>query len=89
MFLIVLSCFTALSPILEYEGFKKWIRYIGLLSSIPLVLASFMFLFGNRDFQMLETISNIGFGLMVVTSFSWACNVYINFEKFRYQLEKN
>src|SRR5215510_6143244 len=66
-----------------YEDFKKWIRYIGLVSSIPLLISSFMFLFGNRDFQTLETISDIGFGLMAVTSLSWAYNVFINYKKMK------
>ena len=71
----------AMYLIAAYEDFKKWIRYIGLISSAPLLLASFMFLFGNRNFQMLEMISNIGFGLMAVTSICWAYNVYLNFKK--------
>jgi len=71
----------AMFLISAYEEFKKWIRYIGLISSIPLVIAGFMFLFGNRDFKTLETISNIGFALMFVTSISWAYNVYVNYRK--------
>ena len=71
----------AMFLISAYEDFKKWIRYIGLISSIPLCIAGFMFLFGNRDFQTLETISNSGFFLAAVTSVSWAYNVYINYRK--------
>jgi hypothetical protein len=63
------------------DDFKKWVRYIGLISSVPLLLASFLFLFGNRDFKTLETISNTGFTLMAVTSISWAYNVYVNYKK--------
>lgn len=69
-----------------YEDFKKWIRYIGLISSLVLLAASFMFLFGNRDFKTLETISNIGFGFMFITFFSWAYNVYRNYKKSRVQM---
>ena len=69
-----------------YEDFKKWIRYIGLISSLVLLAASFMFLFGNRDFKTLETISNIGFGFMFITFFSWAYNVYRNYKKNRVQM---
>ena len=71
----------AMFLISAYKDFRKWIRYIGLVSSVPLLIASFMFLFGSRDFQTLETISNIGFFLMAVTSVSWAYNVYINYKK--------
>ena len=71
-----------------YEDFKKWIRYIGLVSSVILLIASFMFLFGSRNFKTLETISNIGFFLMTVTSFSWAYNVYINYKKIQNKMEK-
>jgi hypothetical protein len=77
----------AMYLISAYEDFKKWIRYIGLVSSIPLLIASFLFLFGNRDFKTLETISNIGFGFMTLTSISWAYNVYINYKKFQ-KMEK-
>ena len=73
----------AMYLISAYEDFKKWIRYIGLISSIPLLVASFLFFFGNRDFKILEAISNIGFGFMTVTSISWAYNVYINYKKFQ------
>ena len=64
-----------------YEDFKKWIRYIGLVSSTILLTASFMFLFGSRDFKTLEIISNIGFTFMFITFFSWAYNVYVNYKK--------
>ena len=79
----------AMYLISAYEDFKKWIRYIGLVSSIPLLIASLMFLFGNRDFKILESISDIGFGFMAVTSFSWAYNVYINHKKIQNKIEKN
>jgi len=71
----------AMFLISAYEDFKKWIRYIGLISSVPLITSGFMFFFGNRDFKTLESISNIGFTLMLVTSISWAYNVYINYRK--------
>lgn len=70
-----------------YEDFKKWIRYIGLVSSVILLIASFMFLFGSRNFKTLETISNIGFFFMFITFFSWAYNVYINYKKIQ-KMEK-
>lgn len=72
-----------------YEDFKKWIRYIGLVSSITLLSASFMFLFGSRDFKTLETISNIGFFIMFITFFSWAYNVYINHKRIQNTTGKN
>jgi len=71
----------AMYLISSYDDFKKWIRYIGLVSSITLLIASVMFLSGNRDFNTLETISNIGFSIMFVTSLSWAYNVYVNYKK--------
>ena len=71
----------AMFLISAYEDFKKWIRYIGLISSVPLFTSGFMFFFGNRDFRTLEAISNIGFTLMAVTSVSWAYNIYINYRR--------
>jgi len=79
----------AMYLISAYEDFKKWIRYIGLISSIPLIISSFMFLFGNRDFKTLEAISNIGFGFMTVTSFCWAYNVYINYKRIKNKMEES
>ena len=71
-----------------YDDFKKWIRYVGLISSLILLTATFMFLFGNRDFKTLETISNIGFGFMFITFFSWAYNIYLNYKKNKHLSEK-
>ncbi len=79
----------AMYLISAYEDFKKWIRYIGLVSSLTLLTASFMFLFGSRDFKTLETISNIGFFIMFITFFSWAYNVYLNYKKIQNKMEKN
>ena len=79
----------AMYLISAYEDFKKWIRYIGIVSSLTLLTASFMFLFGSRDFKTLETISNIGFSIMFITFFSWAYNVYINYKKNQNKMEKN
>ena len=79
----------AMYLISAYEDFKKWIRYIGLISSLTLLTASFMFLFGSRDFKTLETISNIGFLIMFITFFSWAYNVYLNNKKIQHKMEKN
>jgi len=71
----------AMYLISAYEDFRKWIRYVGLVSSLMLITASFMFLFGNRDFKTLETISNIGYSVLFLTMFSWAYNIYINYKK--------
>ena len=79
----------AMYLISAYEDFKKWVRYIGLVSSVPLLISSFMFLFGSRDFQTLEAISNTGFALMSITWISWAYNVYINYKKMLTKMEKN
>lgn len=64
-----------------YTDFKKWIRIIGLVSPLILVTASFLFLFGNRNFTLLEAISNIGFIMMFITFYSWAYNVHINYKQ--------
>jgi hypothetical protein len=79
----------AMYLISAYEDFKKWIRFIGLLSSFPLLISGFMFLSGNRDFKTLETISNTGFTLAAITSLAWAYNVYINFKKDKKEMLKN
>jgi len=72
-----------------YKDFKKWIRYIGLVSSLVLLTASLIFLFGSRDFKTLEIISNFGFAFMFITFFSWAYNVYVNYKKSLNRMEEN
>jgi len=79
----------AMYLISDYEDFKKWTRYIGFVSSLTLLIASFMFILGNRDYKTLETISNIGFFFMFLTFFSWAYNVYINYKKVRNRVKEN
>lgn len=71
----------AMYLISTYEDFTKWVRYIGLVSSLILLTASFLFLLGYRDFRALETIANIGFFVMFITNFSWAYNVYQLYRK--------
>ena len=78
----------AMYLISTYEDFKKWVRYIGLVSSLILLIASFMFLFGYRNFNILETISDIGFSFLFITSLSWAYNVYVNYKINRNKIEK-
>ena len=70
----------AMYLISTYEDFKKWIRYIGLVSSILLLSASILFLCGSRDYKSLETVSNLGFGFMFLAFLSWAYNVYSNYK---------
>lgn len=65
----------------EYTDFKKWTRYIGLLSSVTLITASIMFLGGNRNFTTLEAVSNIGYLLFFITFYSWAYNTYVNWKR--------
>ncbi len=72
-----------------HKEFKKWIRYIGLVSSAILIIGSFMFLFGSRNFKILEMISDLGFALMFIIFFGWAYNVYINFKNKKREEEKD
>ncbi|MEZ5013960.1 MAG: hypothetical protein R2794_06680 [Chitinophagales bacterium] len=71
----------AMLLISTYAAFRKWIRIIGLVAAIPLLTSSFLFLFGSRNFHMLENISNTGFMLMFFTQLLWAYNVLINYKQ--------
>lgn len=69
----------AMFLVAEFEVFKKWVKIAGIISSLTLILASSLFLFGNRDFRFLENISNLGYLIMFLTYFGWGHNIYKNY----------
>ena len=71
----------ALYLISSNEDFKPWVRFAGLIAIVPMVTATFVFLFGSRDFHLLESISNTGFILFYLTQLSWANNLYSNLKR--------
>jgi len=64
-----------------YEEFKKWIRYLGIFSSLPLLISSCLFLFHYRKYTVLEMIGMVGYVLLFTTQLLWAINVYTNYKK--------
>jgi hypothetical protein len=64
-----------------YEDFKKWVRYVGLISTIPLLTTSGIFLFGYRNFVVMENIANVGYLMMFMTQLIWAYNLHINYKR--------
>lgn len=65
--------------IASYDRFKKWIRYCTLISVIPFLIASVMFLFGVRDYTLLESIVNTGAIFISLCWLFWAYNIYDNY----------
>jgi hypothetical protein len=64
-----------------YDGFKRWVRFIGLLSSLPLLATTLIFLSGYRDFVVMENIANMGYFMMFMTQLTWAYNIYSNYRR--------
>jgi hypothetical protein len=73
--------FPAMILIAFYDGFKKWIRILGLISCVPLLIATILFLFHYRIYFVLETIMNCGYLLMGITQCLWAFSVYKNYRR--------
>ena len=63
------------------DGFKKWVRYLGLISALPFLASSLLFLNDYRNFKVLDEISSGGYGLILFTQVMWATNVYQNYRK--------
>jgi len=61
------------------DEFKKWIRWLGVISSIPLLATSVMFLLHYRNFNVLEMIGMVGYVLLFLTQLFWAINIYANY----------
>ncbi|MDX2196329.1 MAG: hypothetical protein NW207_07920 [Cytophagales bacterium] len=73
--------FPAMLLIAFYDGFKIWIRWLGLISCLPLLISSILFLTHYRNYSMLEIITNCGYLLMGLAQCIWAINIYINYKK--------
>jgi len=73
--------FPAMILIFFYDGFKKWIRILGLISCVPLLVSSVLFLVHYRNYSVLEGITGIGYILMGITQCLWAWSVYRNYKR--------
>lgn len=67
--------------IATYKDFKLWIRWLGIISILPLVAVSFIFLFHYRNFTRLDQIGTLGYFLVMITQVIWGVNVYSNYKK--------
>jgi len=67
----------------SYSGFKMWVRYCTVISVLPLLVVSVMFLGGVRDYHLLETVTNVGVVLFSLCWLLWAYNIYSNYRKSR------
>lgn len=63
------------------EEFKKWLRWLGVISSVPLMISCMMFLFHYRNFNVLEMIGMVGYVLLFFTQLFWAVNVFTNYKR--------
>lgn len=67
--------------IASYDRFKMWIRWYSVISVFPLLVASVLFLFGGRDYHLLESIVNVGIVLFSLGWVLWAVNIYTNYRR--------
>jgi hypothetical protein len=65
--------------IATYSRFKMWIRLVSILTILPLLVGSVMFLFGVRNFILLEYFINTGVILNSLCWVLWALNIYTNY----------
>lgn len=65
--------------IASYDRFKKWVRYFTVLSVIPYLIASIMFLSGVRDYHQLEKVIITGVVFISLSWLLWAFNIYDNY----------
>ncbi len=67
--------------IASYDRFRMWVRWYSVISVLPLLVASVIFLFGGRDYHLLETIVNVGIVLFSLGWVLWAVNIYANYRR--------
>lgn len=73
--------FPAMLLIFANDDFRKWLRWLGLISSIPYLIASILFLGQYRNYTMLELVNTVGYFLMLLTQMMWALSVYRKYRK--------
>ena len=71
--------FPSLLLIATYNRFKKWIRIAGFISSLPLLISTILFVARYRNYNVLESISNTGYSLLMIVWLLWGINIYINY----------
>jgi len=64
--------------IATYRRFKVWIRIYSNVAIIPLFASSIIFLYGSRDYHLLENINSLGVALVSISWLFWAGNIYMN-----------
>jgi hypothetical protein len=65
--------------IATYDGFRKSIRYLSIITVIPILVSTFLFMFYFRNYIVLDVITLIGYVLLSFTQLMWALNVYLNY----------
>ena len=67
--------------IATYDKFFAWVRWGGIITAVPLMISSMLFLFKMRDYNTLEIISSVGYQLLMLLQWVWAYNLYKNYKK--------
>ena len=67
--------------IATYKEFKLWVRWLGIISILPVMAVSFIFLFHYRNYSVLDQLGTSGYCLLMITQIFWAVNVYSNYKK--------
>ncbi len=62
------------------DEFKTWLRWLGVISSVPLLISNILFLLHYRNFSVLDMVGLIGYVLLFLTQLFWAFNVYANYK---------
>jgi hypothetical protein len=69
----------AILLISTFDGFKKWIHYLSILTAFVIFSSGALFIFHYRNYIVLDVITMIGYLLLSFTQLMWALNVYTNY----------
>ncbi len=73
----------AILLISTYKNFKKWIHYLGIVTVLPSLGATFLFIFNLTSSVIIDVVTTIGYLLLSLTQLIWAINIYYNYRKTR------
>ena len=71
----------AILLISTYKNFSKWIHYLGVLTVIPALIGTILFVFKVASNVTIDIITTIGYLLLAFTQLMWAVNIYLNYRK--------
>ena len=63
------------------DEFRKWVRWVGVVSAIPYDVSAILFMSGGRNYAAYEIINTVGYLMMLVAQMMWSINVWRNYRE--------